>query len=76
MSSRADFSAMNGSGIVLASMGNKQNDLNNEKSEVDINAGSYLSRYLYILVLRHFVSLPIGLNYILFFVLNNFVQLW
>lgn len=39
MSSRADFCAMNASGIVLASMANKQNDLNNEKSEVDITAG-------------------------------------
>lgn len=71
MSSRADFSAMNGSGIVLASMGNKQNDLNNEKSEVDINAGSDLSRYFYFLV-HHFVSLPIGLNYILFLFFYSF----
>nr|XP_027116594.1 COP1-interacting protein 7 [Coffea arabica]XP_027116595.1 COP1-interacting protein 7 [Coffea arabica] len=46
LSGRSDFSAMNASGIVLSSMGNKQNDFNNEsasenneKSGVDINSG-------------------------------------
>lgn len=46
LSGRSDFSAMNASGIVLSSMGNKQNDFNNEsvsekneKLGVDINSG-------------------------------------